>query len=586
MSNNTSLYICDDIFPSLSSEKLVVCLQNNEEQTYHNEIALLDLFYEQQENLKTELMEFQTSVMQKMEQITQDKDSLGYILSSLFFEKSPYKTDYMYLFFKLRLVMYIIQQNNIETLYLYSSHKKIVTFFQNFAKKTNKKVVINTSVSHSTPLKERVMQSGLLSFIFKLTQEYKKKKQKLPLEQQMKKKLVVSYYPSYFFKDGVFFSKYFGDVSKMFSSEYEWLFIYADDISKLSSENTFLQKNNFKNYNFLDNFLDMNDFFLLYRRYRQVNKQWDRDTIKSFFQYDGIDFYSIVEDDIKKSLGAVLIDTLIFEKRFENFFSKRDYKEVLYLMEYQPWEQMLNKVLESQRSDTIRKGVTHSVVRPNLLNYFYSKEIHQKMFIPHIVGANGSFIEEVFKQNGFNQKQVFPIEAQRFLYLDGIKHNTLQTNALLITTSIDYKETYELLDFFAKAYQEGTFEKIYIKAHPDLAVDSIIEKLNFFPSYTLLSGNMQDAFSYVDVVYSANSSSVLLEALMNGKKTITMFSLTSLPMPAIETHPLLYIATTIKKLQNILSNITTYDVSTVEVDMQQVLYLDKELTMWKRFIDV
>ena len=582
--NTDTLHIIDDIFPSLEEDAYVVCLQNNDTQTYKNEIALLELFYEKQEMLKEELLVFQSEVFKKIESRLDDKSLIGYILSSLFFEKSPYKTDSMYLFFKLRLIISVIETYKIETLYVYSSKQSITTFFQKFAQIASKKIIVKEASSKELSFKEKVMQNGLLSFGFKVLQEYKK--QKFTKQQQTKKKLVVSYYPSYFFQNNHFISKYFADVSYMLSQEYEWLFIYAGEKSKLYEEDQYLKKNGFREYNFLDNYISISDFGEIYHRYSVIKQKLKHLDMKTFFVYEGVDFFPVMENDMKKSFGVVLIDTLFFEKRFENYFSHKKYEEVLYLMEYQPWEQMLNKVLKINAPESISKGVTHSVIRPNLLNYMYPENIHNKMFLPDYVGANGEFIQHIYQKNGFKKEQIFPIEAQRFLYLSDEKQESTQHKALLITTSIDFKETQELLEFFAKAYTEKIFEKIYIKAHPDLPVDTIIKEIDSFPEYSIVSGSMQDAFAKVDVVYSANSSSVLLEALMNGKKTLTIFSLTSLPMPAVQRHPLLYIATTIEKLHNIFLTIYDNQIFSEKQNMDDVLFLDKELALWKRFIDV
>ena len=77
------------------------------------------------------------------------------------------------------------------------------------------------------------------------------------------------------------------------------------------------------------------------------------------------------------------------------------------------------------------------------------------------------------------QEKIKYIEAQRYNYLlDSSDKQIILDNNLLITTSIDYAETQELLEVFADAYDISVFDTIYVKAHPDLLVENIINKLN------------------------------------------------------------------------------------------------------------
>jgi len=581
MKNNV-IHIIDDINPKLGSKDLVVNI-SNENKKYKNSINLLKLFEENQELLKQELLNFTSLVYSKININDEDKK---YLLCGLFFEKSPYKSENIFLFYKLNLLTKYIQNNNISEVYLYSSDVNIIKFFTKYCLSMKIEFHSKGNVLNKFSLKNYVMKNPYFSYLYKLTVEYKKISKKIAKQHQKKKKLVITYYPNYYFDNNEFISKYFADVSKELNKNYEWLFIYAADIEKIKNEEYLLSKHNFKSYNFLDSYINYSDMKDVFIKYKNLLKKFNKIDTNNLFVFNNIDYIDIFIDDWKKSLAIVLLDTLIFEKKFQNFFEHHNYNEVIYLMEYQPWEQMLNKTIQKSSKNTIIKGVTHSIIRPNLLNYFHSVDIHKNMFLPHYVGVNSEISKRIYKKNGFNENKIMEIEAQRFNYLANIEITKNTHNNLLITTSIDFKETKELLETFANAYDKKIFDFIYIKAHPDLSVEDIIKNIKNFPTYKKLNGTMSEAFSLVDTVYTANSSSILLESILNKKNTITLFSLKTLPMPAVSEHPLLSIATSTDELNYIFSNLSRYNNIFDDISIDEILYLDPKLLRWKEFINV
>ena len=132
------------------------------------------------------------------------------------------------------------------------------------------------------------------------------------------------------------------------------------------------------------------------------------------------------------------------------------------------------------------------------------------------------------------------------------------------------------------------FEKVYIKEHPHMPVKQIINSsIKGFPSYELVEGSMQDAFQLSDIVYVANSSSVLLESVLSKKHTVSLISLSTLPMPAINKAPNLYFV----EDENLLSNTLNQLTNEIEIDytkntITNDLYLNKELNLWRKFLKI
>ena len=158
--------------------------------------------------------------------------------------------------------------------------------------------------------------------------------------------------------------------------------------------------------------------------------------------------------------------------------------------------------------------------------------------------------------------------------------------SILISTSINFKETKELLETFFLSNPK--FEKVYIKEHPHMPVKQIIDSsFDGFPSYELIMGSVQDAFQYSDIVYVTNSSSVLLESVLSKKHTVSLISLSTLPMPAINNAPNLYFVEDEKSLSTKLNQLNnSVDLDYSKNDNINDLYLNRDLNLWHKFLKI
>ena len=288
------------------------------------------------------------------------------------------------------------------------------------------------------------------------------------------------------------------------------------------------------------------------------------------------------------SISNVLLDSLFYEKKFQNFFKKNSkISEILYLLEFHPWESMLNKV--AKKSGIKTKGITHINIRPNLMQYYHSKLIYSYSYFPTLVGINSEFSKKIFLKSGFNFQQLHEIEAHRYNYLSNYLDKSIPkkkkiNKSILITTSINPLETREMLEVFSLS--NVNFDKIYLKEHPSLSVNSIIKSIKSFPDYEIVSGSMSDAFKFSDIVYTANGSSTLIESVLSKKYTVTLFTLSSLPTPAFENATNLYFAYDENSLSEILKKlIKNEEINNFTNDLKNDLYLNKNLNLWSRFLD-
>lgn len=579
--NSNTLYIVDDDSHTIDKNEMVVFL-NQDNDKFPNKLPLLEEFSKTQSKLRDELLEFNESILNKLRKYLDKDEDYRYLLSSTVFEKSPYKTNYVYNFFKSSLIVKYIKEYSINNIVISSVNNEIIKFFQNYSLE-NKIICRVNNQQDKFHIKQYITNNSFLSSLYILKREYKKIKLNIQKNKKKNENLVVSYFPNYSFDDNnQFYSNYFAEISQSLNKNFDWLFIYVNDINNLKNEEKVLVSKNFNQYEFLDAYISINDLLEVRTKLNNILKKFNQIDLSDLFVFKNTNYYELLIKDWKKFIGFELFDTLIFEKKFKNFFNDREYINVLYLLEYQPWEQMLNKTLQNKATTT--KSITHSVFRPNLMNYYYTKTIHDYMYTSNIVAANSDFSKKMLLENGYLEDSVKEIEAQRFNYLANIAKELPPEKNLLIITSIDFNETSTLLRLFSEAIADNNiFDNIFIKPHPFTPIDSIIQDLNNFPEFIILNGKMSDALQKASTVFVASSSSSLLESILYGKKTITLFSLDTLPMPSIDNHELLNIVTSSKQLKKILDEENDY-VNMKEND-ESLLYLNDGYTKWKKILE-
>ena len=89
------------------------------------------------------------------------------------------------------------------------------------------------------------------------------------------------------------------------------------------------------------------------------------------------------------------------------------------------------------------------------------------------------------------------------------------------------------------------------------------------------------------MVYVANGSSVLLESVVKKKQTVSLISLSSLPIPAIENNKVknLYFASNAADLSNIFNTLIAKPNNEIILGgKEKQLYLDDDLKLWKNFL--
>lgn len=565
---------------------------DNQQNIFENQYSVLSTFKENQDLLRDKWILFQDKVFQKIKPTMNNDQDYRYLLSNIFFEASPNKTKSIYQFFKILIIKEFIKKEKIQNIFLVNTSNEIKLFFNDNAKNLSLSVkIINLKekkLNIFRKAKQIAKQNPITSIIASIINEIKKKKQKIDFKKKNEAtKIVVSYYyPGGHSFDNGFKSNYFSDVSALINKKYNWLFLYQGNISKLNHENKLIADLS-NSFGFLDSYFTLKDLLIVIKKFIFLRKKFKKINLQTLFIFEELNFSALMKNEWIISISYLLINLLIFEKKFSNFFllnPKID--EVLYLKEFQPWEQMLNKVTNQFNIKT--KGAIHAVVRPNVMNYYHSKNIHPFLYLPYMVGVNSTFSESLLLKNGYKNDQLIKIEAQRYNYLvkKQFKQNKIKkiSNSILIITSMIPEETIELLTVFSKA--NLNFDKVYLKDHPVFPVRKLINSLlKGVSSVEILKESLSDALEYSDIIYTANGSSSLLEAVLKKKKTISLISLATLPTPSIKKAQNLYFVedeNSFKSKINLIKSINAKHNS--DNSILSDLYLSNDLTLWQNFL--
>lgn len=551
---------------------------------FNHQFSLIKKFKDQQHSLLEKWLNFQEMVFKKLLPLINNDEEYRYLLSNLFFEASNYKTNSVYQFYKLHLVVNHIKEENIKNIFLINTPPEILKFFNDNSKTLSININIISIQKKNFKKKNLIINSILFQLFKELRKKFKNKYNKI--QQHNKVVLCQCVLGSQNYKNG-FRSKYFEDVSILLNKNFSWLFHGVGNFSE-NQEYKKIIKSNIRSYGFLNNYLSYFDFVKIIYSFNRIRKKFKIINIRNLFIFEGINYYNMFKQEWLKSISNVLLDSLFYEKKFENFFKKNSkISEILYLLEFHPWESMLNKVAKKLGIKT--KGVTHINIRPNLMQYYHSKLIYSYSYFPTLVGINSEFSKKIFLKSGFNSQQLPEIEAHRYNYLSNYLDKSIPkkkkiNKSILITTSINPLETREMLEVFSLS--NVNFDKIYLKEHPSLSVNSIIKSIKSFPDYEIVSGSMSDAFKFSDIVYTANGSSTLLESVLSKKHTVTLFTLSSLPTPAFENAPNLYFAYDEISLSEILKKIiNNEELIDFTNHLKNDLYLNKNLNLWSKFLN-
>lgn len=465
-------------------------------------------------------------------------------ISSLFFEKSPFKTN---IFIQLQLIV-------LWDLLKKEKNPEIILLVKNKELKTS----IEYLLSH--------LQN----------QNYQKKFFILKFEVNYILSLIYSFYKIFYllfkknnsrnkkFNRNIFFSTYNKTYNPKFDSYWKNILITLKESSYniflLDYENFYLSKKFYKNVFYSSDFFKFKDFIFFIKIYFFLNKFTDQlKCIKNIFSKSKFSFlYPLVYYDMKKSIkGAVWVENYYNNKTIHNFKMQirgvNHNQKLFYPCEFHPYE---NFISQPDKLITTH-GFVHSTLRYWLLNYFFSKKffsISKKIFnIPDLILVNG---HKPFKEmrKYINSKNLKQVEAIRHLEnfntndkinnkvknISRIFYGDIQSNSTLkminmITNNQKIKEfTYKPHPFCKLKLKRDKFKtKIkfidkhskltdqynsYLFGSTSLALDFYLKNKNIVIFKDEVNLNLSPLFDYVTKKFSDHETYNIIKNNKYGKK--------------------------------------------------------------------
>jgi len=113
---NNHLYIVggDDskLLDNIDKDVNIIFLDKTD-QSFSNHYPLIKIFNEKQNFLRNEWLELQSQVFEKIEPLIKKDEDFNYVLTNLFFEASPYKSNSIFIFFKVKLIIDYLKKKKL-----------------------------------------------------------------------------------------------------------------------------------------------------------------------------------------------------------------------------------------------------------------------------------------------------------------------------------------------------------------------------------------------------------------------------------------------------------------------------------------
>lgn len=513
----------------------------------------LDFFSNIYKNLKKKIYDFQVN------------KTFNNFTSSLFFEKSPFKTN---LFDQLQLLVLfdlLKKEKNYEVIYdlknpeLKLAINNLINYLQN-----KKKSQITISSNLNIKLYLSTVYAFFKVFILSLRINLINKKNYLV------KNIYFSYYKkNYSVKTDPYWKNVFEKINKNTFSLF--LLDYEDFKEKKERINQVFYASDFFK---LKNFIVLISIYLLKNNFNKQLNLVQQSFNKSEYSF----LFPIIYKDLKKSFsGPIFIENYYNNISISNFLNNcKDYKKVkkiFYLCEFHPHENYINYFKRSFKT----YGFVHSTLRYWLLNYFFSKNvIHESKNIfnlPSFLLANGPKAFNEFKKFIQNSK-LKKVEAIRHfnimnfkknINLNGLKKNNLR----IFYGDIQNKSTEQIIEILIKNNKTKSF---CYKPHPDstLKVKRFLhtKKFKIYKNHDL--NNILNNFN----VFIFGSTSSSMEFYLLKKKIVIFKDETNLNL-----SPLFKYVTKKFSYEG-----KEYLIKNNKYQVRSFFYLNSELKFWKKLI--
>lgn len=127
-----SLYIIggrEENLPNEIKKFSKIIFLDKEQEGFKNKFSLIKNFLDKQSILRNRWLNLQEQVFDKIKNHLDKDEDFSYLFYNIFFEASPTKTNSIYKYFKIQLIIDYIKSGNIKKVFLYNVSNDIENFF-------------------------------------------------------------------------------------------------------------------------------------------------------------------------------------------------------------------------------------------------------------------------------------------------------------------------------------------------------------------------------------------------------------------------------------------------------------------------
>lgn len=354
-----------------------------------------------------------------------------------------------------------------------------------------------------------------------------------------------------------------------------------------------INANNSKNKNFIlssfDEFLtfknlyhSMKFFFKIRNISFKINKFFDQICEK---QYEISPWPFMKNRWDRYTKAGTSVNFIMQVLQFHDFIiNSKEYDKVIFLWEGMLWEKIFTYFWKKHKETPIY-GYQHTILKNGDIRGFKTNWNKDSInFYPNKLLYTGEIFKKQLNILGFNNYELYPVEALRYLYLKNQKKITsTNPNIHMLLLEGNEKADLFLLSCFKLICCKKTLKKnniFLIKSHPN-SNKKILAKYAKNFDVNIYSDNISKALSISQCVYTSLNSSAALESLMLGKGLILFQMPDVLIRTPLYTFHFNQIITNAKNID--LNNI---DNNKVKVKLNsQHLFLNQNINKWKSLLN-
>ncbi len=500
-----------------------------------------------------------------------------------------------------------------EILYL-GSNKSILLILKNWCK-INSKIFNSSHIKHQKFIYNNLIIYNLVSVIKTLVWFFYYIIRQFPFlvlnnHKQKKNSNTVTFFNYFdnldksYVNNNQFKSLYWGNlknITDLYNLKQDWvhLFITSDTCPNPNSALRLLKNNSDKNtsHEFMEGSLTLGILFRTIKDYFKIFSFGLRIlNVKYLFSPEdsNLNFWPLFSREWNDSFyGKTAFENALYINLFEKILiSDFSGKHIgVYLQENQAWEIAMISAWERGGNGNLI-GFPHSSVRFWDLRYFYDKRTHDdlsdlKVPSPTLFAVNSKLTFNLFKFSGYNIMKLFEVEALRYISLSNLMYN--QTNSIklkdeyfkiLIIGDYYLVTTLSLINCLLESLINFDIKyKILYKPHPNCGeIGDLLIKNNV----KIVEISLIDALELCDVVFSSNSTSGSIDAILYGKPVITLFDPCYLNLSPFKGTNDVYFVKSANELSLILLKLSIEYCQLSRDAIKLLFNLDDKLSGWNR----